>query len=273
MCIRDRSEDRSTFELALSSQGEESAEAAAAGRAAEVRGELAALRNSITAASSEIASIDGRSAALDSKVDELRSKQEAERTKLDAAVEREQALVATADSAATEHLAAQEAFAALQSERSEADAVSRSAQARFVALGEALNSARAAAGADELQDVDGLVGTLLDVVAIEPGWENAVEAALGEALSAVVVESADSGRAALEAFANGRGSGAVIALDASASTDPASPDSVVNRVTAQRTDAAGVLSGLLGNIDAIDGDWRTALDLSLIHISEPTRPY
>ena len=257
------SEDRSTFELALSSQGEESAEAAAAGRAAEVRGELAALRNSITAASSEIASIDGRSAALDSKVDELRSKQEAERTKLDAAVEREQALVATADSAATEHLAAQEAFAALQSERSEADAVSRSAQARFVALGEALNSARAAAGADELQDVDGLVGTLLDVVAIEPGWENAVEAALGEALSAVVVESADSGRAALEAFANGRGSGAVIALGASASTDPASPDSVVNRVTAQRTDAAGVLSGLLGNIDAIDGDWRTALDRSL----------
>ena len=256
-------EDRSTFELALSSQGEESAEAAAAGRAAEVRGELAALRNSITAATSEIASIDNRATSLESKASELQAKHETERAKLDTAVEREQELVATADSAATEHLSAQEALAALQAERSEADAVSRSAQARFAALGEALNSARAAAGADELKDVDGLVGTLLDVVAIEPGWEGAVEAALGEALSAVVIEGADSGRAALEVFASGQGSGAVIALDSSIASVPATAESVINRVTPQRDDAAGVLSGLLANIDAIDGDWRAALDRSL----------
>ena len=256
-------DDRSTFELALSSQGEESAEAAAAGRAAEVRGELAALRNSIDAATTEIASIDGRSAALDSNAAELQTKQGQERNKLDAAVEREQELVAAADVAATEHLTAQEAFAALQAERSEADAVCRSAQARHVALGEALNSARAAAGADDLQEVEGLVGTLLDVVAIEPGWENAVEAALGEALSAVVVDSAESGRAALEAFANGRGSGAVIALTSAGSSAQAGPSSVIHRVTPQRGDATGILNNLLANIDAIDGDWRAAVDLSI----------
>lgn len=256
-------EDRSTFELALASQGEESAEAAAAGRAAEVRGELAALRNSIEGAATEIASIDGRAAALDSNAAELQAKHEQERSKLDAAVEREQQLVATADAAATEHLVAQEALAALQAERSEADAVCRSAQARHAALGEALNSARAAAGADELQDIDGLVGTLLDVVAIEPGWENAVEAALGEALSAVVVDSSDAGRAALEAFASGRGSGAVIALSQGGQSAAPTQSSVINRVTAQRDDATGTLTSLLADIDAIDGDWRAALDRSI----------
>ena len=257
------SQDRSTFELAVSSQGEESAEAAAAGRAAEVRGELAALRNSIEGATEELAGIVSRESALDGRSGELATRQTKERLTLDTAVEREQELVLTADEAATKHLAAQETLATLQADRSEADAVCRSAQARYAALSEALNSARAAAGADDLQGIDGLVGTLLDVVAIEPGWENAVEAALGEALSAVVVDSADAGRAALEAFASGRGSGAVIALGSSANVTDASTDSVIHRVTPQRPDAAGVLGGLLANIDAIDGGWRDALDRSI----------
>ena len=256
-------EDRSTFELALSVEGGESTEAAAAGRAAEVRGELAALRNSIEGATTELGGLEQRSQALDTRASELNTRQENERQKLDAAVEREQQLVLTADAAANEHLGAQETLAALQAERSEADAVCRSAQARHAALAEALNSARTAAGADDLDGVDGLVGTLLDVVAIEPGWENAVEAALGEALGAVVVESSDAGRAALEAFANGRGSGSVIALDPLAAPASATPDSVINRVTPQRDGAAGVLGGLLANIDAIDGDWRDALDRSI----------
>lgn len=256
-------EDRATFELARSSATGESAEAAAAGRAAEVRGELAALNSSVEGARKELAGIAERTERLDSRTSEITERQAKEREVLDTAVEREQVLVAAADKAATEHLAAQEALASLQAERAEADAVCRSAQARHNALGEALDSARSAAGADELKDVDGLVGTLLDVVAIEPGWENAVEAALGEALSAVVVDSSESGREALEAFASGRGSGAVIALDSMLAPAVPAPDSIINRITPQRSGAAGVLGRLLANIDGVDGDWREALDRSI----------
>ena len=257
------SDDRSTFELALSSATGDGAEAAAAGRAAEVRGELAALRNSIATAQQELAKIAERTVSLDERKSSLSERAIREREKLDTAVQREQELVTTADGAATAHLAAQEKLATLRDDRAEADAVCRSAEARVSALTDALASARAAAGVDALADAEGLVGTLLDVVAIEPGWEAAVEAALGEALSAVVVDSSSSARRALEAFAAGRGSGSVIALDAS--LPPAVPNStsVLRFVRPVRSDVAGVLGKLLGGVDAVDGDWREALDQSI----------
>ncbi len=256
-------QDRATFELALSSMTGESAEAAAAGRAAEVRGELAALKNSIETARVELDSIADRTGALDARDAELAERQQSQRERLEVAVEREQTLVVAADAAASTHLAAQEALAALQAERAEADAVCRSTNARRTALAEALNSARAAAGTDDVKDISGLVGTLLDVIAIDPGWEDAVEAALGEALAAVVVESSDAGRAAMEAFERSRGSGSVIALDPLLPPAVPTPNSIYNRITPQRADAAGVLGKLLGDIDGIDGDWRAALDQSL----------
>ena len=256
-------EDRSSFELALSSMTGEGAEAAAAGRAAEVRGELAALRSSIESAGAELDKIAERTMALGSKKTSLEERSLVEREKLDSAVTREQELVSAADVAASAHLRAQARLAQLRDERAEADAVCRSAEARVSALSEALDSARAAAGADALAGADGLVGTLLDVVAIEPGWEDAVEAALGEALSAVVVESSAAARGALELFEQGVGSGAVIALDPL--LPPALPgaDSILHRVSPLRSDVAGVLGRLIADIDAVDSDWRDALDRSV----------
>ncbi len=257
------SEDRSSFEMALTSMSGEGAEAAAAGRAAEVRGELAALRNSIAAAEKELAKIAERTTALDARKSSLDERTLAEREKLDTAVQLEEELVTAADVAATAHQAAQERIAALREERAEADAVCRSAEARVSALTEALDSARAAAGADALSDAEGLIGTLLDVVAIAPGWEDAVEAALGEALSAVVVENSDAGRRALELFEQGRGSGAVIALDPMLPPALPNENSVLNHVKPLRSDVSGVLGRLLSDIDAVDADWRTALDRSV----------
>ncbi len=256
-------DDRSTFELALASATGKGAEAAAAGRAAEVRGELAAIRTSVATAQQELAKMAERTSTLGTDVTSLESRAESERSKLETAVQREQELVTAADLAATAHLAAQERLAALRDERAEADAICRSAEARVAALSEALDSARAAAGADALRDTDGLVGTLLDVVAIEPGWEAAVEAALGEAVSAVVVDSSAAGRRALEAFEATRGSGAVIALDPMLPPAVPSDGSVLRFVRALRPDVAGVLGRLLANVDAVDADWRTALDQSL----------
>ena len=256
-------DDRSTFELALSSMTGDGTEAAAAGRAAEVRGELAALRNSIESANKELTRIGERTTALETKKQNLDERTVGERETLDAAVHLETQLVGAADKAASEHLEAQEKLTALRDERAEADAVCRAGEARVAALGEALSSARASAGVDALGEMDGLVGTLLDVVGIEAGWEDAVEAALGEALSAVVVESPEVARGALESFETGRGQGAVIALDAALPPAVPNPNSILNHVTPLRSDVAGVLGSLLSGVDAVDGDWRNALDRSV----------
>ena len=58
--------------------------------------------------------------------------------------------------------------------------------------------ARARAGAERLADINGVLGTLLDLIEIDAGWQPAVEAALGEALTAVVVDGPDSARRALQ---------------------------------------------------------------------------
>ena len=56
------------------------------------------------------------------------------------------------------------------------------------------------------------VGTLLDLVRIDAGWEAAVEAALGEALNAVVVTDPPAAARALHALRASDTSGAVLAL-------------------------------------------------------------
>ena len=253
--------DRSAFELAISSVSGDGTEAAAG--AAEVRGELAALRNSIESANSELSRIGARSESLATKEDGLKGRAVDEREILDVAVQFETQLVSSADESAAAHLDAQERLTKLRDDRAEADAVYRACEARVLALTEALSSARASAGVDALGEMDGLVGTLLDVVRIDPGWEAAVEAALGEALSAVVVESPEAARAALESFGSGRGQGAVIALDAALPPAVPTRGSILNHVTPLRNDVEGVLGSLLAGIDATEGDWRAAVDQSV----------
>ena len=74
-------------------------------------------------------------------------------------------------------------------------------QARADALERALDEARGAAGAELLAGVDGVVGTLLDLVEVDSGWEEAFEAAAGASLAAVVVSGSEPARAACPACA------------------------------------------------------------------------
>lgn len=255
-------EDKATFDLALASASGEGAEALAIGRAAEVRGELAALQNSIVGAQGELASIDEKRLELNGRAEELKTRQVAERESLEAAIAAEQTLVSSADTAASTHMEAQERLSRLTSDRAEADALYRSAVARRIALGEALESARVEAGAESIEPEVDVVGTLLDVIAIEAGWEQAVEAALGDARHALVVGSLSDGRSALDSLARNAGVGSVIALGGNAETVTHGPESVLNYVSAQRSDVGAILSALLADVDAIDGDWRVALDKS-----------
>ena len=63
-----------------------------------------------------------------------------------------------------------------------------------------------------LAGVDGVLGTLLDLVRIDAGWEPAVEAALGEALTAVVVADPAAPAGPSHALRGSDTTGAVLAL-------------------------------------------------------------
>ena len=95
--------------------------------------------------------------------------------------------------------------------REAAEALSN-VEARVEALQLALDAAHARAGAEQLAGSHGVLGTLLDFLRVEAGWEQAVEAALGEALVAVVVVDVDAAVLALRALRASDTTGAVIAL-------------------------------------------------------------
>ncbi len=162
---------------------------------------------------------------------------------------------------------AEEQLDAADEARRTAEAEVNRWQARADALGQALASARSAAGADALAGADGFLGILLDLVDIDPGWEAAVEAAAGEALQAIVVDDIANGRGALDALASRELGGAILALSSPrlAAATPVVGQSVRTRVRATRPDVSPVLDALVGAAIAVDGDWRAAIDVALAH--------
>jgi chromosome segregation protein len=169
--------------------------------------------------------------------------------------------------AAEDVLAGAEAvLEAARDERARAADAASTATARVEALQMALDAARARAGAERLQGVDGVLGTLLDLIEIDAGWEAAVEAALGESLTAVVVSDPDSARNALDALRSSDTSGAVIALGSqfSAHGPVTGGQPVRAHARSSNRDVSALLDGLLGGAVRID-DLAAALDAAIAH--------
>ena len=149
--------------------------------------------------------------------------------------------------------------------------------ARVEALSAALDAARARAGAKQLRGIDGLVGTLLDIVDIDAGYEAAAEAAFGEAIASVVVENGFTARAALTKLTSSHESGAVLALDAfsrsgvAGSDITAVPGTPVRRVVRARSTSSHpaevnqLLDQLLASAVVVGGEWSDALDVAIAH--------
>src|SRR5581483_11169789 len=91
------------------------------------------------------------------------------------------ALLATETAEETLH-AAEDRWRAAESEAAKA-------RARADTLDQQLRAARAEAAAAVIEDLDGVVGPLVDHLEIESGAENAVAAALGDAMRSVVVRA------------------------------------------------------------------------------------
>jgi len=150
--------------------------------------------------------------------------------------------------------------------------------ARADALERALDEARGAAGAELLSDLDGVVGTLLDLVEIDAGWEEAAEAACGASLAAVVVSGSQPARAALARLRSGGTNGLVLALtDAGAPSGRGGADGdgaptgtePVRAHVRQRTGRSGgadldrILDQLLASCHCAAGGWSEAIDLAI----------
>ncbi|HEY8525110.1 MAG TPA: chromosome segregation protein SMC [Acidimicrobiales bacterium] len=244
------------------------------GRTAEVRGELTALRRALERADAERERSDGRLAALRTKLERIEADAAAaERTVAEAEAVGEQ-LAAAAETARDRRDEAERALAEAEAARDETAAEHNTWAARVEALTLALDEARARAGAERLADVEGVMGTLLELVDIDPGWEAAAEAACGEALAAVVVDSVDAGRRALEVLASGDVSGAVLAVGAvragsgtivSRPVMPPVGEPVLRHVRPRRPDVGPLLEALLGVAVCVDGSWEDAVDAALAH--------
>ena len=242
----DEAELATQREAAADDSSESSSKAASA--AAEVRGELRSVRTSLDRSRSERDRLVERIERVTAQVADLSAEIERHRNDCTVTSEAEGPLVAELEAAEAATAQSAEALTrATETHRAALDSVSQ-LRARVEALQMALDAARARAGAERLNGLEGVLGTLLDVVEIDPGWEAAVEAALGEALSAVVVDSPESARRALETLRSSATSGAVLAAVGGTSDPvavPAGCEAIVSHVRSGRPGVSALLGRLL----------------------------
>ena len=247
------------------------AERPPAARAAEHRGELGALRRAAEQAAAEQARLAARNAAAGDRAAALAAEVAA------LSAETDELHAARADlgpqlAAAREQRAyAEPALAGAEARLRDAEQARHTWAARAEALSSALDEARARAGAERLAGVAGVVGTLVELVDIDEGWEDAFEAAAGEAVAAVVVDGVHAARAALGALRRGDEAAvgaAVLALGggrspASAALHTAAGEPVRAHAGSRHQGIDALLDTLLADAVAVEGGWEQALDLAL----------
>jgi chromosome segregation protein len=185
---------------------------AAASAAAEVRGELRSISGSLQRAESDARRAEQRAQSLRDRLARIDGDIATHRDRCETAQEVEAPLVAQLEQAEAARIEAEATAEATAAARQAANEELGRWKARADALHLALEAARARAGAEHLAGVDGALGTLLDLVEIDAGWEPAVEAALGDALTAVVVADVAAGRRALASLRASNVHGAVVTL-------------------------------------------------------------
>src|SRR5579862_8267824 len=236
---------------------------------AEVRGELSALRSAVERARAERRRAEERRWALAAKLLRVAA-ESAEGARDLASAEAESAALAAASAAASAALArADSALEAAEAAFDTASGHARAWQARADALALALDEARARSGASRLAGLDGLVGTIFELVAVDEGWEAAFEAAIGEAAAAVLVDGPAAARAALSRLHGAGTGGAVLALGTH--VPPAVPAPIAGTTPLRRHVRStlpavnALLDAMLAGAVAVDDGWEAAVDVAIEH--------
>ncbi len=246
------------------------------GEAAELRGTVLALRASIEQAELERARVQARVDQLASRQAEMTTNRVDLQNRLASADGAELGLVDRADRADAEVQVLLARVAELDDDVARLKVDEQSWASRADALDLALDEARDRAGARRLAGIDGVLGTLLELIEVDAGWETPVEVALGEALSAVVVADPSVGRRAVQTLRDGNLSGALLVLAefapgaapaaAEAPHQPRSSigDAVRPHVRSARADVNRLLDTLLAHAVRVDS-WDAAVEASLAH--------
>jgi chromosome segregation protein len=235
--------------------------------AAEARGELSATRTALDRGRTEAARLTSRMAELHERADRLDADATRLRTDLEDAARAEQTMVAAVDEAERSRRALESDVANAETARRRADAEREAWSARADALALALDETRARAGAEALADLNGVVGVLLELVDVDPGWEAAFEAAAGDALAAVVVADPNSARTAVARLKDSGHTGAVIALGMQRGTVglPLLGEPVRPHVRSTHAGIEELLDVMLAAAVVVPGGWQEALDVALAY--------
>jgi chromosome segregation protein len=207
-------------------------------------------RRALEQVTSRLAGFERRAATLGREEEELTERL----AETEEARQRLQVVVAETEAA---HAAASQRLETAEESLRQAEQEHHRSAARADALAKALDEARGAAGAELLAGVSGVVGTLLDLVEVDSGWEDAFEAAAGASLAAVVVSGSDSARAALSRLRQGEATGAVLALHTAvggSSPAMAGSSSAGGAVGAVGSDGGPSAGGAVGSAATVPGE-------------------
>ena len=174
-------------------------------------------------------------------------------------------MVKDLDLAQKETELAEQRVASLGEEQQLATKDEQAWRARVEALEIAAEAALANSGLQQVREIDGVLGVLGELIEIEPGWELAVEAAIGGVLASVVVEDVAAARAALERLGTSEAPGSI--LTAHSPSNDAEKSEVTNalrgRVSGSNSHVDTLLDSLLSTVICIEGGWVQAIDAAL----------
>ena len=237
---------------------------------AAARGEREPLRRALERDRGDLETLGERATVLDRRRADVEAEVAAVTSRLAEAEAEVTATTDRAESAAATAAATADAWERADVLGRRADETRHRLEARAEALDRTAAEARGSAGAGLLAGVPGVVGSLMELVEIDDGWQGAFEAAAGAALGAVVVRDADTARTALGRLHDGDVAGTVLALRPPV-PEPVAADgglygdaeSVRRHVRSHTPGLDDLLDRLLAGAVAVSGGWRNAVDFAL----------
>jgi chromosome segregation protein len=150
----------------------------------------------------------------------------------------------------------------------EATDVAARTQARAEALARALDELSGAGGRAIIGNLDGVLGSFLDLIEVDAGWERAVESAAGASVGAMVVDGRKSARAALEALRREGGAGLILPVGEGVVATPSPPQgctalrSLVRARAGAPEHVTRVLDGLFSRA-FVANDWESGIEVAV----------
>ena len=171
---------------------------------------------------------------------------------------------AAVEASKTELAAAQAEASAAEADRGTSD------EARAEALARALEELSGSGGRALLGNLEGVLGSFLDLIEVDEGWERAVESAAGASVGAMVVDGRTTAKAALELLRREGGAGLILPVaegDVTSVTAPANTVALRSLVRARAGAPAHVtrvLDALFSRAFVAD-DWQLGVEVAAVN--------